>query len=95
MIKNFSIYLENCDIISNYNNIQIYKNFLLVLSELGIKMNYESFKNLNEQQTRAKLNSMIDYFIAEGLIMEDPITGKIRLVTDEESQQEIEKTFYE
>lgn len=58
-------------------------------------MNYESFKNLNEQQTRAKLNSMIDYFIAEGLIMEDPITGKIRLVTDEESQQEIEKTFYE
>jgi hypothetical protein len=52
-------------------------------------MNYESFRGLTEAETRAKLNAMIDYFIAEGVIVEDPITGKICTTTDEELNNQI------
>ena len=38
---------------------------------------------------------MIDYFIAEGIIVEDPITGKIRTTTDEELNAELEKFLNE
>lgn len=53
-------------------------------------MNYESFKSLTEAETRAKLNAMIDYFITEGVIVEDPITGKIRTTTDDELNKQID-----
>ncbi len=53
-------------------------------------MNYESFRGLTETETRAKINAMIDYFIAEGVIVEDPITGKISTTTDEELNNQIE-----
>jgi len=58
-------------------------------------VSYESFEGLTEQETRAKLNAMIDYFIAEGIIVEDPITGKIRTTTDEELNAELEKFLNE
>lgn len=90
-INNFSTFLHNCDVIRDYNCIQIYKNFLHILSERNLQMNYESFFGLTEQEKRAKLNAMIDYFIAEGIIVEDPITGKIRTTTDEELHEEIAK----
>ena len=54
-------------------------------------MNYESFFGLSEQEKRVKLNAMIDYFIAEGIIVEDPTTGKIRTTTDKELNEEIAK----
>lgn len=54
-------------------------------------MNYESFFGLSEQEKRAKLNAMIDYFIAEGIIVEDSVTGKIRTTTDKELNEEIAK----
>jgi hypothetical protein len=53
-------------------------------------MNLNAFKNLTEKQTKEKINSMIDYFIDEGVIIEDPISGKIRLTTDEELNNQIE-----
>ena len=53
-------------------------------------MNYESFIGLTETETRAKLNAMIDYFIAEGVIVEDPVTGKICTTTDEELNNQID-----
>ncbi|NDB84491.1 MAG: hypothetical protein EB127_17580 [Alphaproteobacteria bacterium] len=89
-IKNFKTYLHNCDCLQNSNNVQIYKHFLIALSDLKIQMNYKSFIGLTEQETRAKLNAMIDYFIAEGIIVEDPVTGKIRTTTDEELNAELE-----
>jgi hypothetical protein len=70
--------------------VHIYKSFLIALSELQIQMNYESFRGLTETETRAKINAMIDYFIAEGVIVEDPITGKISTTTDEELNNQIE-----
>ena len=88
-IKNFKTYLHNCDCIHDYNNVQIYKELLIALSDLKIQMNYESFRGLTETETRAKLNSMIDYFIAEGVIVEDPSTGKIRTTTDDELNNQI------
>ena len=42
-------------------------------------------------EKRAKLNAMIDYFIAEGIIVEDSTTGKIRTTTDEELNEQIAK----
>ena len=54
-------------------------------------MNYNSFIGLSEMEKRAKLNAMIDYFIAEGIIVEDPITGKIRTTTDQELNEQIAK----
>jgi hypothetical protein len=54
-------------------------------------MNYESFFGLSETEKRVKLNSIIDYFIAEGIIVEDILTGKIRTTTDEELNEEIAK----
>jgi len=53
-------------------------------------MTYESFFGLTEEEKRAKLNAVIDYFIAEGMIVEDPITGKIRTTTNEELNNELE-----
>lgn len=90
-INNFSSYLHNCDVIKDYHCIQIYKDFLHVLADKNIKMNYQSFRYLTEQEKRAKLNAMIDYFIAEGIIVEDSITGKIRITTEEELNEEIAK----
>jgi hypothetical protein len=52
-------------------------------------MNYESFFGLTETEKRVKLNAMIDYFVAEGIIVQDPITGKIRTTTDVELNAEI------
>jgi hypothetical protein len=52
-------------------------------------MNYESFFGLNETEKKIKINAMIDYFIAEGVIFEDPITGKIRITTEEELNDEL------
>jgi hypothetical protein len=52
-------------------------------------MSYESFLGLTETEKRAKLNAMIDYFMAEGIIVEDLMTGKIRTTTDEELNAEI------
>jgi len=54
-------------------------------------VNYESFLGLSEMEKRAKLNAMIDYFIAEGIIVEDSTTGKIRTTTDEELNEQIAK----
>lgn len=54
-------------------------------------MNYESFFGLPETEKRSKLNAMIDYFIAEGIIVEDTITGKIRTTTDQELNEQIAK----
>lgn len=53
-------------------------------------MNYEFFFGLSDEEKKAKLNAMIDYFIAEGMIVEDPTTGKIRTTTDQELNLEIE-----
>ena len=89
-IKNFKTYLHNCDCLHNFNNVQTYKSFLIALSDLKIQMNYESFRGLTETETRGKLNAIIDYFIAEGVIVEDPITGKIRTTTDDELNEQIE-----
>lgn len=54
-------------------------------------MNYKSFFGLTEEEKKIKLNAMIDYFIAEGVIIEDPVTGKIRTTTDKELNEEIAK----
>jgi hypothetical protein len=95
-IHNPDIYFENCDIISNYHNIQIFKSFLLVLSELGIRLNEKMFKKSNsEEQIKFKINKMIDYFLAEGLIIEDPDTKKIRVITDDDFQEQIERAYNE
>ena len=69
--------------------MQIYKDLLHILSAKNIKMNYNSFIGLSEMEKRHKLNAMIDYFIAEGIIVEDAITGKIRTTTDEELNEQI------
>ena len=53
-------------------------------------MTFDSFKNLTKQETKEKLNAIINYFIDEGMIIEDPISGKIRLTTDEELNNQIE-----
>jgi len=90
-INNFSVFLHNCDAIKDYHCIQIYKDFLHILANKNIQMNYESFRYLTEQEKRAKINTMIDYFIAEGVIVEDPVTGKIRTTTDEELNEQITK----
>ena len=89
-ISNFSTYLHNCDAIRDYHCIQIYKDFLHILSEKNLQMNYQSFFGLSEQEKRIKLNAMIDYFIAEGMIVEDPVTGKIRTTTEEELNNELD-----
>ena len=88
-ISNFSTYLHNCDAIGDYHCIQIYKDLLHALSNINLQMSYESFLGLTETEKRAKLNAMIDYFMAEGIIVEDLMTGKIRTTTDEELNAEI------
>jgi hypothetical protein len=90
-ISNFETFLKNCDALRDYHCIQIYKDFLHILSEKNFQMNYESFFGLSETEKRVKLNSIIDYFIAEGIIVEDILTGKIRTTTDEELNEEIAK----
>jgi hypothetical protein len=88
-IFNFETFLQNCDTIGNYHCIQIYKDLLHALSNINLLMNYESFFGLTETEKRVKLNAMIDYFVAEGIIVQDPITGKIRTTTDVELNAEI------
>lgn len=51
---------------------------------------YESLIGLPKKEQRSKINSLIDYFIAEGIIIEDPISRKIRLTTDKELNEQIE-----
>jgi|688.fasta_scaffold33435_9 hypothetical protein len=51
---------------------------------------YESLIGLPKKEQRSKINNLIDYFIAEGVIIEDPVSGKIRLTTDEELNAQIE-----
>lgn len=51
---------------------------------------YESLIGLNKKEQSLKINALIDYFIAEGIIVEDPISGKIRLTTDKELNEQIE-----
>jgi hypothetical protein len=53
-------------------------------------INCEALSKLPEQEQRLRINSLIDYFIAEGVIIEDPISKKIRLTTDEELNEQIE-----
>ena len=51
---------------------------------------YESLQNLPVEEQRSKINALIDYFIAEGIIIEDNKSGKIRRTTDEELNEQIE-----
>jgi hypothetical protein len=53
-------------------------------------INYQEFIELPEKEQRSKINNLIDYFIAEGVIVEDPVSEKIRLTTDEELNAQIE-----
>lgn len=60
-----------------------------------MQASYESFRGLTLEETKSRINDIIDYFIAEGLIIEDPTTKKIRLITEEEFQQQIEDAYNE
>jgi hypothetical protein len=53
-------------------------------------INCEEFSKLSEKEQRLKINSLINYFIAEGIIIEDAVSKKIRLTTEEELNNQIE-----
>lgn len=77
-IKNFKAFLFNCDVLGDYNCIHIYKNFLRILSDKNIKLKRKQFQWLSEIQKRTVLNRMIDYFLVEGIIERDTVTGELK-----------------
>lgn len=57
-ISNFSLYLNNCDLIGNYNIIQIYKKLLLKFSEEELDLNLYLHKDMGEMEMRSILNKL-------------------------------------
>jgi hypothetical protein len=57
-ISNFSLYLSNCDLIANYNVIQIYKKLLLKLSEEEVDLNLYLHPDMGEMEMRYILNKL-------------------------------------
>lgn len=50
---------------------------------------YESLIGLPKEEQRFKINALINYLIAEGIIIEDSSSGKIRVTTEEELNDQI------
>lgn len=57
-ISNFEIFLHNCDLIANYNIIQIYKDLLLHLSEEEIELDPYVYGDMSEMELRQVFNKM-------------------------------------
>jgi len=57
-ISNFEIFLHNCDLIANYNIIQIYKDLLIHLSEEEIELDPYVYGDMSEMELRQVFNKM-------------------------------------
>lgn len=57
-ISNFEIFIHNCDLIANYNIIQIYKDLLFHLSEEEIKLDHYIYGDMSEMELRQVFNKM-------------------------------------
>jgi hypothetical protein len=87
VIKNFPVYLHNCDAVADYHCIQIYKDFLIALSQLRHKIDKRSFRFLGEGEKRERLSLLLNYFLNEGLVSVDADSGRI-LVAREDGEDE-------